>query len=913
MSSTSVYAVSVDSRSRNPDQPDNAYSIQLQRTLDRVKSVQLGSFQFQDARSAFTSTSTFKYSEPVEIPPGTSLTLIETCRVFDKVANTQTETRRTIGMTIPPTLNQIIGMDNATQELQTANDHGLQFGVRFYPEVGLRMQLVGGDFPQDLHTFVTPSFPTDSPSPVITDATVNTPYFTRNCRTFTWTSGYLSELTGGVGSAELRMLDTTGTPDNYHSYIHAPRPTLVELMVMLNAATTYMSTRTDLSGTVVSASFTTPIIITTSTPHLLSSGDEIVISGVTGNDGANGTFIINTYLTDTTLVLTNSVGTGVGAGGAWFSPQQLTVPVRFGFDNNVNKLAAVGTTRVTNESNTSRTTCSVQFVGTLAALLGFGDVQLDPITHATLPSNILRTVQLKQGTFDRDQLDEDLTQRLNPLDFRVLEADRTLNYVLPGGTPTSLVIMYGRYSPDQLVDLLNFTLNSIPANITVSYSGATGRFTFTHNLGLDFTLDFSATTHMANKLGFDAIKYADAVVHTSVRRAVHGIADGVAPPTNSYSAISRRTRRGFTFLNANPTQFYTVSGTTAVQTGGSWTPLTGTNLDFAHHLQPGDILTAQRPTISGPTGSTRAITAQSATTPIVITTGAAHGLTTGDHITIVGAANSSVNGNHFVTVTGATTFELDGTSTLSVGPVTNAQWWTNVSFVTGSQKPHASYNVVVKSVWDASTGAPLLTLEPTASMLSVEDAGTLSRQTLGTPSLTDGLILLLDARRNVFMMHFEHPEGGPETFGFPPVAWPPSNEAILAGGSGIDITKELIYVPSSQSLPVSNIYDSPFSYNLKPSDYILVVLRDTCSSQDRHTHSYRGDQFPILAKLLISNPFTHISEQMHFTTFAGTAKFNSLDIEFQNPDGSPVEFNGRPHNYTLLFTLFEDQAVLPCV
>ena len=41
MSGTSVYAVSVDSRSRNPDEPDNAYTIQLQRTLARVQSVQL--------------------------------------------------------------------------------------------------------------------------------------------------------------------------------------------------------------------------------------------------------------------------------------------------------------------------------------------------------------------------------------------------------------------------------------------------------------------------------------------------------------------------------------------------------------------------------------------------------------------------------------------------------------------------------------------------------------------------------------------------------------------------------------------------------------------------------------------------------------------------------------------------------
>lgn len=912
MAATSVYAVSVDSRSRDADEPDNAYTVQLQRTMDRVKSVQLGSFQFQDARPAFTTTSTLKYSEPVEIPVNTRLRLVETCRVVDKATNIPTETTRTVSMTLPPTLNKITSMSTGTQELTTESDHGLFFGATFYPEIGLRMRLVGGDFPQDLQAITTATFPTDAPSPVLVSGTVESPFFTRNSQTFTWTSGYLSEMTGGVGSEELRMLDTTGVPDEYHSYIHAPRPTLVELFIMLNSAATFMGTRTDLSGTAVSATFATPIVITTALAHNLASGDQVVIAGVVGNDAANGTFFVTTTTSATTFELDGSVGVGVGAGGTWFSPQQLRVPVTFGFDNEVNKVACVATSRVT-DTLTSVTTCSVQLTDSLSELLGFGTaVRLDPITHATLPSSILRTIKLKPGTPDRDQLAVEVSARFNPLDFRVVAAaDRTFHYSLPGGSAASLVIDFGRYSPTQFAEWMTSYLSIAPANMTVTYNSTSGRFTIAHNLGLSFSIDFTDVALVAEKMGFEPTGYAEASSFTSVKQAVFGVSPTATPPANSYTVIARRTSKTFTFLNSEPSQFYSVSGTSVVQVGGVWTPLTGADLDFAHHLQPGDILTAQKPTISGPQGSARAMASNSGGTPTVITTAGAHGLTTGDNITIV--EKSRIDGTHFVTVTGATTFELDGTTSVDAGSATPGRWWTNVSLVTGTQKPHATYEVVVKSVWDASTGAPLLTLEPTASMFSAEDAGTLSRQTLGAPSLTDGLINLTDARRNVFMLHFDHPEGSPETFGFPPVAWPPSNEAVLAGGTGIDITKELIYVPSTQSLPVSTIYDSPRTFNLKAPGYILVIIKVGCAAQDTHTHSYRGAQFPIFAKLLVNSPYAHISEQMHFTTFAGHEKFNSMIIEFQNPDGSPVQFNGRPHNYTLLFTTHEDKAILACV
>jgi hypothetical protein len=916
MSNTNVYGVSVDSRSRNVNEPDNRYTVLLKRTLDRVKSVQLGSFQFQDARYAFDD-STLKYSEPVMIPANTIMRFVETTRVLTKATGALTTSTRTLTMILPPTMNQITSMNNGTQELTTASNHGLFFGVNYYPSLGLRMSVVGGDFPQDLQAIVTPTFPSNSSGPVLTSTTTVSPYFTGNNTTLTWAPSYLNELTGGVGSAELRMIDDTGTPDNYHSYIHAPPPTLVELFTMLNAAVADMSARVDLSGSVINATNATPIVITSANTTGLSSGDEVVISGVGGNTAANGTFFI-TALTTTTFSLDGSAGNGVyTTGGNWTSPQTLQVPVTFGF-NNVNNTIAVSAPTRTIETSTTRTTKSSVFTGSLASLLGYTDTNMDPPAIASIPSSIVRTVNLKDGTFSPSEVDTNTTYRLNPGDFSILDADdRTFFYTLPTGVPTTLVIDYGRYSGTQLAAWMTFYLNPLPAQLTVSYNTTDGKFTFTHNLGLTFSLDFvSSSQLMAERLGFDQAIYNDASSYTSVRPGVFGVSSTAVPPTNRYTMLTDETNRHYTFHTDQPTRFYTESGTSTLQVGQVWTPLTNNSLNFAHHFQPGDIIIAKRPTLSGTQNGTKNITAATNASPIVVTTANAHGLNNGDNITLeLLEGNVAANGTWTVANVTPTTFELNGSTGNGTYTAGTGRWWTNVSLVTGTQKNSAVFEVVVQSVWDASTGAPLLTLEPTASVFSTQDAGTASRDPLGTPDPTDGIILMVCARRNVFMLHFEHPEGSPSTFGFPPLAWPPSQRAMVGtGGEGFQVLTTLDgYDANTLGVPVSSSYTSPLSWNLKPPDYILVVIKVQCASQDIHSHSYRGSSFPIFAKLLVNSPYINVSEEMHFTTFAGHGRFNSMIIEFQNPDGTPVQFNGRPHTYTLLFTLHEDTASLPCM
>jgi len=912
---SSVYGVSVDSRSRNPDELDYDYTVQLFRDLNRVKSVQLGSFQFQDERYAFTDNSTLTFSEPLLVPPNSYIRFTETTTTLNTTTNQMTSESRRVSMLMPTTLNKVTAMSDGTLELSTQFDHGAVFGTNFYPLIGKRMSLVGGDFPQDLHAFTTPSFPTDSPEPVITTNTINSPFFTGDSRTFTWATDYLDEITGSVGSPTARIIDTTGDPDNYHSYIFAPPPTFYELTIMMNAAATFMNNRVDLSGVVTSASFATPIVVVTAGVHGLSTGDEVVISGVVGNDAANGTFLL-TALTTTTFELDDSVGVGAGAGGAWFSPQTLNMSVNFGFDNTLNEIVGYSAKRVT-ESGNLVVTRSVR-VNREQLLLGPGDVPLDPPTTFVIPPRFLRDVNITPGNYLPDEIAEEMTNLMNPQDFSVTAtADRTFNYTITGGSPASLVIDFGRYTGDQLAEWMTAYLTLAPSNTTVTFSQTTNKFTIAHNLGLKFSINFAGTPRVAEKLGFDPVEYAEATSFTSVRATGHGTATATLPPANRYSVSTIDESKQFRFSTENPTRFYVESGSSTLQVGASWAPLVNDGFNFAHTYQFGSVLTATRPTLSSTQAGTKAITDATNASPIVVTTAAAHGLTTGDNLTIeLVQGNAAANGTWFVTVTGATTFSLDasvgdGTYTAATG-----QWWTNVSFVTGAQRPSTVFTVVVQTAWDASTGLPLLTLDPTASIFSAEDAGTANRETLGSPGTTDCMILLHDDRQNVFMLHIKHPDGAPEAFGFPPVAWPPSRKTVVFGGTGIGVAaleKHALYDPSFLGIPVSTSYTSPYTWNMLPPDYILVIIDVNCTSQDIHTHSFRGESFPIFAKLLVTTPFQNISEQLHFSTFAGNARFNNLVIRFKNPDGTPVLFNGRPHTYTLLFTLHEDTAVLPCM
>lgn len=70
------------------------------------------------------------------------------------------------------------------------------------------------------------------------------------------------------------------------------------------------------SGNVSNATNASPIVVT-SASHGLATGDRVTITGVVGNTGANGTFIV-TRVSDDTFSLDGSSGNGAySSGGAW--------------------------------------------------------------------------------------------------------------------------------------------------------------------------------------------------------------------------------------------------------------------------------------------------------------------------------------------------------------------------------------------------------------------------------------------------------------------------------------------------------------------------------------------------------------------------------------------------------------------
>lgn len=70
------------------------------------------------------------------------------------------------------------------------------------------------------------------------------------------------------------------------------------------------------SGSITGATNASPIVITSS-GHGLQTGDRVTITGVGGNSGANGTFIV-TVVSSSTFSLDGSSGSGAyTSGGTW--------------------------------------------------------------------------------------------------------------------------------------------------------------------------------------------------------------------------------------------------------------------------------------------------------------------------------------------------------------------------------------------------------------------------------------------------------------------------------------------------------------------------------------------------------------------------------------------------------------------
>lgn len=100
------------------------------------------------------------------------------------------------------------------------------------------------------------------------------------------------------------------------------------------------------------------------------------------------------------------------------------------------------------------------------------------------------------------------------------------------------------------------------------------------------------------------------------------------------------------------------------------------------------------------------VMAASNASPIEITTGFAHGRTTGDSVTIAGVTgNTAANGTWTITVTGATTFTLDG-STGSGAYVSGGTWgaFSSANLIAASGGPNVAATETVSVIFDVHRG-----------------------------------------------------------------------------------------------------------------------------------------------------------------------------------------------------------------
>lgn len=96
----------------------------------------------------------------------------------------------------------------------------------------------------------------------------------------------------------------------------------------------------------------------------------------------------------------------------------------------------------------------------------------------------------------------------------------------------------------------------------------------------------------------------------------------------------------------------------------------------------------------------------------------------------------------------------------------------------------------------------------------------------------------------------------------------------------------------------SNFYLMTNQYNLDPIPYLLLLVRTNNVVNRMHVHKNISDT--PLAKLIMQTPFTITRNQIMEVSYP-FGKIEQLQIEFQNPDGSPVNFHGREHSMTLGF------------
>jgi len=163
-------------------------------------------------------------------------------------------------------------------------------------------------------------------------ATAPTPYTTVRPESFVSPNTGLSSLTGMVaaianGTWTLQVKDNNaanvGTLVGWSLVFNSTGAVAPSGNLMDQNANAVVGEPLEVSGTITGATDASPIVITSATPHGLATGAQVIVSGVTGNTAANGTWSI-TRISATQFSLSGSSGNASYlGGGTWRTPNDV--------------------------------------------------------------------------------------------------------------------------------------------------------------------------------------------------------------------------------------------------------------------------------------------------------------------------------------------------------------------------------------------------------------------------------------------------------------------------------------------------------------------------------------------------------------------------------------------------------------
>lgn len=868
----SIYAVSIDSRSRRVGDPINDYVVNLGDVVQRVKSVQVGSIELPDySRDAVPRQSTMPISEPLDVPISGLFVVQENTRVVNRVTNNTVGTSSITGSAyLPPTLNPVIAtaVTGTGLTITTQFPNGLAEISSSYPPQ-LSAVMVGTAFPWSNANNARPPSLIDKVAGITGTIATNI-----QPTSFDLSLANLQACAGTAETASDYIQRFINVP-NYTSYVYVQRPCLAEVVEILN---------TQLAAN--------PNFKTQPRVSLNDAENALQVKAVPSEESSS------TFITGVSSELTGTMN-----GFLNLSPSSLTTK------------SGIAT----------------------------------PLTNIWQ----VRTPILPAGTYAPSDVQTVFSQTASPLKMDQLfapEDPNTRSFYLfaPGGTTYTITIVAGRYTGEQLAKHLEgqialttgttgvYKVDYLPRQGEISEASffgnssiSGGKFRFTHTFGLQFGLAFvfvymaGGTTptinDLGNLLGFNTIPYQGSSSYTSTR-AISDVPSGsvnqnlapglgITTPVNISGSEQRWQREAYEFVPDNVSRKFNIGTLPNL----AWQAITVSTLT-------GSAISNGSNTISG--------------WQMQYNAGVTPSLLSNSSFVITGSSTTSLTGTIFPPTADNSALYIPivpqgyhGGEVLQVCAISGVTGGTATSVTSGDV-----FTVIVGKPWDGLTvsgtvsgitGLPYTTMFPTASIGYGIGAVTSALPVTG-PTITCPFNVWAN-RRSSFQMHYSVPTAPARQLGFSRQSYPVLQSAgqIAASGAafppGFNNKGTGIYslCPGGLEAPfnIPSTYTAPYTMDLLAPRYILMIIRAANPPSKRQTHVWKETSFPILAKFIFNDAqnYVRITEDMTNYVFTDFERLTSLRVSFVYGDGTPVDFNGHDHTFTLLFTTAQGESDALCL